>query len=63
MNHDHLCEMNRLVAPVLWPNCKCTTRAYWNDPIPDDELPIYEDDRLIEQYEARYDALLGPVQD
>jgi hypothetical protein len=39
--HDHLCESKRLVAPVPYGMCRCISRAWENDPLPEEEMPIY----------------------
>ena len=41
MRHDQLCERNTGLATYLGSGCKCATRAYAADPLPDDVTPIY----------------------
>ena len=39
--HDHLCESKRLIAPAPYGMCRCTWRAWENDPLPAEDMPIY----------------------
>lgn len=41
MRHDLLCERGTAVATYLGSGCKCGSRAYARDPLPDDTAPIY----------------------
>jgi len=41
MRHDDQCERNATLATYLGTGCKCATRAWERDPLPDDVTPIY----------------------
>ena len=45
MRHDQLCERNATLATYLGSGCKCATRAYARDPLPDDVTPIYAEQK------------------
>jgi len=50
MHHDALCEGNSLLAisGSFGPSkgCKCASRAYARDPLPDDVTPIYAERKM-----------------
>jgi len=41
VRHDLLCERDTTLATYLGSGCRCATRAYARDPLPDDVTPIY----------------------
>ena len=44
MKHDQLCE--RLLSTNSAGGCKCASRAYKADPLPDAPMPIYAELKL-----------------
>jgi hypothetical protein len=41
MVHDESCELGDVVATIYSSGCKCASRAYAADPLPDDWTPIW----------------------
>ena len=41
MRHDQDCELNQVVATIYSTGCKCASRAYKRDPLPNDWTPIW----------------------
>jgi len=41
MRHDESCERGDVVPSIYSSGCKCASRAYKADPLPDDVTPIY----------------------
>jgi len=41
IKHDFLCERDTTLSTYLGSGCKCASRAYQRDPLPDDVTPIW----------------------
>ena len=41
VRHDQDCERNDVVASIYSTGCKCASRAWQRDPLPDDVTPVW----------------------